>query len=213
VVRPLWSLAGPAVGAVLAAGLLSAPVGPLASAVQRYLGLSTAAVVVSVVAAYAVALVVMVVPGYLLGRRWPTAGGVPALALVMVGSLVTVAAPGALLLTVGRVVAGLGAGTVVGVAFALSGQVDVRRSRARLVLGIALGAGFLLGPAVSGLVAMVLSWRIAFLLGAPVALVALAGTVAAGIAMAVRPASRPSPPTATAPFPEHAGNPPARSGQ
>jgi MFS family permease len=102
---------------------------------------------------------------------------------------------------------------VVGVAFALSGQVDVRRSRARLVLGIALGAGFLLGPAVSGLVAMVMSWRIAFLLGAPLALVALAGTVAAGIAMAVRPASRPSPPTATAPFPEHAGNPPARSGQ
>jgi MFS family permease len=178
------------VGAVLAAGLLSAPVGPLAGAIRRALGLSTAGLVAAVVAAYAVALVVMVVPGYLLGRRWPTASAVPALVLVVVGSLVIVATPGVLVLAVARVVVGLGAGTVVGVAFALAGQVGPWRSRARLVLGIALGAALLLGPVVSGPVAMVLNWRWSFLLAAPVAIVALVGTVAGGIAGPIRSVGR-----------------------
>jgi hypothetical protein len=50
----------------------------LAGAIQRESGVSTAAMTVTVVAAYAVPMAALVAPGYLLGRGWPTAIGVPA---------------------------------------------------------------------------------------------------------------------------------------
>ncbi|MGN9889901.1 hypothetical protein [Micromonospora sp. L31] len=93
---------------------------------------------------------------------------------------------------------GLGAGTVVGVALALSGQLGHWRSQARLVLGLALGAALLLGPVLSGILTMALGWRPAFLVNVAVASVALVATVANGIAMWVARASRPSPPAAPA---------------
>ncbi|MFI1196790.1 MFS transporter [Micromonospora sp. NPDC020750] len=198
VVRPLWSLAGPALGAMVAAGLLTAPIGPLGSAISRDLGLSTMAVTMTVVAPYAVTTAALVVPGYLLGRRWPTATGVPALVLLVLGSVVSAFAPGAALMAVGGVVVGLGAGTVIGVALALSGQLGRWRSQARLVLGLALGAALLLGPVVSGIVAQAVSWRTVFLVGVPVAAVALTGTIASGIAMLAVRGSRPSPQAAPA---------------
>jgi MFS family permease len=204
VARPLWSLPGPALGALVAAGLLTAPIGPLGSAIQRDLGLSTAAIAVTVVATYLVATAALVAPGYLLGRRWPTATGVPALVLLVVGSIVCSFVPGAALMAVGRVVAGLGAGTVVGVILALSSQLGRWRSQARLVLGLAVGVALLLGPVVSGMLTMVMSWRVAFLVDVPVATIALAGTVISGIARWVRRSSRPSPPATpatTAPLP------------
>lgn len=203
-VRPLWSLPGPALGALLAAGLLTAPIGPLASAIQMDLGLSTATMTVTVVATYLVATAALVVPGYLLGRRWPTATAVPALMLLIAGSTVSAFAPGVAVMAIGRVVAGLGAGAVIGVALALFSQLDRWRSRARLVVGLALGTGLLVGPVVSGVLASMLSWRVAFLVDVPIVTVALAGTVVSGIAMAVLRTSRPSPPAApvtTAPIP------------
>lgn len=198
VVRPLWSLAGPAFGAMVAAGLLTAPIGPLGGAIGRDLGLSTAAMAATVVAPGVVATAALVVPGYLLGRRWPTAAGVPALVLLVVGCMVSALASGAALMTVGRVIVGLGAGTVVGVALALSGQLGRWRSRARLVLGVALGAALLFGPVASGVVAQALSWRPVFLFDVLVVVLALAGTIAGGIAMRVVRLSRPSPPAAPA---------------
>lgn len=198
VVRPLWSLAGPAFSALLAAALLTAPIGPLVSMIKRDLGLSTSAMTVTVVAQYVAATLALVAPGYLLGRRWPTATAVPALVLLIVGSVVSAFTPGAALLAVGRVIAGLGAGTAVGVALALSGQLGRWRSRARLVLGLALGAALLLGPVASGMLAQAMSWRTVFLVDVPVAMVALAGTVASGIAMWVVRPSPPRPPTAPA---------------
>ncbi|GAB3156410.1 hypothetical protein GCM10027290_54160 [Micromonospora sonneratiae] len=183
---------------MVAAGLLTAPIGPLGSAITRDLGLSTTAMTVTVVVPYVVATAALVVPGYLLGRRWPTATGVPALVLLLLGSVLSAFAPGAGLMGVGRVVDGLGAGIVVGVALALSSQLGRWCSRARLVLGLALGVALLLGPVVSGVIAQAASWRPAFLLGVPVAAVALIGTIASGIAMLVGRASRPSPPASPA---------------
>jgi MFS family permease len=198
VVRPLWSLAGPALGALLAAGLLTAPIGPLGSAIQRDLGLSTATMTATLFAPYVVATAALVAPGYLLGRRWPTATTVPALVLLVVGSVVSAFAPGAALMAVGRVVVGLGAGTVLGVALALSGQLGRWRPQARLVLGLALGAALLIGPVASGMLAQALGWRWGILVDLPVATVALAVTVVSGIVMWVLRASRPSPPAAPA---------------
>ncbi|MCX4472193.1 MFS transporter [Micromonospora sp. NBC_01655] len=207
VVRPLWVFASPAFGALLAAGLLTAPIGPLASAIQRDLGLSTVAMTATLFAPYVVAMAALVAPGYLLGGRWPTATGVPALVLLIVGSVVSAFVPGAALMAVGRVVVGLGAGTLVGIALALSGQLGRWRSQARLVLGLALGAALLLGPVASGLLTQALGWRWAFLVNVPMAAAALAVAVASGIAMSVLGASRPSPPAApatTTPLPSEA---------
>ena len=183
---------------MVAAGLLTAPIGPLGSAIRRDLGLSTATMTATVVAPYVVATAALVAPGYLLGWRWPTATGVPALVLLIVGSVVSAFASGAALMAVGRVVVGLGAGTVVGVALALSGQLGRWRSRARLVLGLALGAALLFGPVASGMVVQALGWRPAFLFDVPVAALALTGTIASGIAMWVVRVSRPSPPATPA---------------
>ncbi|MEU5949765.1 MFS transporter [Micromonospora sp. NPDC047465] len=197
-VRPLWSLAGPALSAFLAAGLLTAPIGPLVSAITRDLGLSTAGMTATVVAQYTVATVALVAPGYLLGRRWPTAIALPALALLIIGSVVSAFTPGAALLAVGRVLVGLGAGTVAGAALALSSQLVRWRSRARLALGLALGAALLIGPVASGMLAQALSWRTVFLADVMVATVALLSTIASGIAMWVLRPSRPSPPATPA---------------
>lgn len=197
-VRPLWSLGGPALGALLAAGLLTAPIGTLTSAIQGDLGLTGAAVIATVVAPYVVAAAALVAPGYLLGRRWPHATVLSALVLLLLGTLVSGIAPGTVVLAVGRVLAGLGAGTVVGVVLALSGQVANWRTPARLVLGVAFGAALLLGPVVGGAVARAVSWRMGLLVGAPVAVIALAVTGVGGIAMLVLRGSRQSPPVAPA---------------
>ncbi|MER5336880.1 MFS transporter [Micromonospora sp. NPDC002717] len=197
-VRPPWSLAGPALSAFLAAGLLIAPVGPLVSAITRDLGLSTAGMTMTVVAQYVVATVALVAPGYLLGRRWPTAIALPALALLIIGSVVSAFTPGAALFAVGRVIVGLGAGTAAGAALALASQLVRGRSRARLALGLALGAALLLGPVVSGMLAQALSWRTALLADVLVATVALFSTIASGIAMWVLRPSQPSPPATPA---------------
>jgi MFS family permease len=203
-VRPLWTLAGPTLSALLATGLLAAPVGPLVSTITRDLGLSTASMTVTVVAQYAVAAVALAVPGYLLGRRWPTATAVPALVLLIIGSVVSAFTPGAALFGVGRVIVGLGVGTVAGSALALSSQLGRWRSRARLTLGLALGAALLIGPIASGMLAQALSWRTVFLADVLVATVALVSTIASGIAMWVLrppPPSLPAAPAATTPSP------------
>jgi MFS family permease len=187
VIRPLWSLAGPTLGAVLAAGLITAPIGPWGSTIQRELGHSTATMAVAVVAPYLAATAAMAAPGYLLGRRWPTAAGVPALLLMILGSLVCSFAPGTAPMAVGWVVLGLGAGTVIGVLLALSGQLDRWRSQARLVLGVALGAALLLGPVVSGVLTQAMTWRLVLLVDLPVAGLALVVTAASGVAMSVMP--------------------------
>ncbi|MFG1780164.1 MFS transporter [Micromonospora sp. NPDC049048] len=198
VVRPLWSFVGPAFGAMVAAGMLAAPIGPLGAAIRNDLGLSTAAMTVTVVVPYVV-VAVLLVPGYLLGRRWPTATGVPALVFLLLGSVVCAFAPGAVLMGAGLVVVGLGAGTAIGVAVALSGQLGRRRSGARLVLGLALGTALLLAPVVSGVLAQRLGWRPAFLFGVPVVVLAVVGTGATGIAMWVARGSRSGRPAVSAP--------------
>jgi MFS family permease len=159
VVRPWWSLPGPALGAALATALLTAPIGPLGSAIQRDLGLSTPIMAATVIASYALAAAALFAPGHLLGRRWPTATAAPALLLLLLGSVVSALAPGAAVMAVGRVVAGLGAGAALGVTLALSGQLDRGRGEARLVLGLALGAALLLGPLATGVLARALAWR------------------------------------------------------
>lgn len=192
VVRPLWSLPGPAIGALLAAAMITAPFGPWGSAIGRNLGHSTATTALAVITPYVLAMAAMVTPGYLLGRRWPTAAGVPALVLVVVASLVCFAAPGTAVMAVGQTILGLGAGTVIGVLLALSGQLDRGHSQARLVLGLALGAAFLLGPVVCGVLTQLVGWRFVFLVAVAVAGLALVATAATGIAMLVVRASQPS---------------------
>ncbi|MBB4961220.1 MFS transporter [Micromonospora polyrhachis] len=214
-VRPLWSLPGPALGALLGAALLTAPIGPLGSAIQHDLGLTAAATAATMIAPYAVASAALIVPGYLLGRRWPTAVVVPALLFLLLGSVVNAFAPGAAVMAVARVVGGLGAGAVLGVVLGLSGQLGRMRSQARLVLGITLGAALLLGPVVTGILTQILAWRYALLIPALlVVAIALAVTVVTGIVMLVQRGSQPSPPAApatTTPLPSEPQSPLADS--
>ncbi|WP_238011768.1 MFS transporter [Dactylosporangium sp. AC04546] len=222
--RPPWSLIGPGVGAVLAAGVLTAPVGPLTEAIQRDLGLSSAALTTILAVQYAAAAVALFAPGHLLGRRAPTATALPGLVLVLVGTLVSAFAPGAAVMAAGRVLAGLGAGTAAGAALALSTQLatapaipsgpgaatdrtDVRRSPARLVLLLALGAALVLGPVAGGVVVRALSWRTAFVAELPVALFGLLAAAASGVALLVARGSRPGPPLVQPPATPFPGGP------
>jgi MFS family permease len=193
VIRPLWSLAGPTLGALLAAGLTTAPLGPWGYAIGRDLGRSTVTTMI-VVSVYVVATAAATAPGYLLGRRWPTATGAPAHLLFLVGSLMCGFTPDTTVMTIGCAVLGLGAGAVIGVLLALFGQLDRRYTWARLVVGLAVGAALLVGPLFAGVLAQSASWRLVFLIDVPLAGLALLVTAATGIAMLVTRASRPGPP-------------------
>ncbi len=195
----MWSLIGPGLGAVLAAAQLTAPIGALGTNIRFALDLSTGAMIGAVLVSYVLAAAVMFAPGYLLGRRWPTAAAAPALVLFIIGNVMIQLTPGPGLLTAGRIIVGLGAGTLLGTALALSGQLGPARSPARLVLGILLGAALLLAPVVSGILARSLSFRWAFLIDVPVAVLALVLTAATGIAMLIMRASRSRPPATPAP--------------
>lgn len=168
------------------------------------LHMTAGSLVTMVILSYLVAAAVLVVPGYLLGRRAPHATAVPGLVFMLLGSVLCAFASGAGPLTVGRVLGGLGAGAVAGAVFAVSGQVGPARV-ARLVIGILLGVSLVLGLVVGFLLTTYLSWRVSFLLAVPVAAVALIGAAASAVALLIMRTSRPNPPAAPTtpiPFPE-----------
>jgi MFS family permease len=197
-------LPGPGIGALLAAALLSAPVGPLGETIEHEFHMSGAGMAVSVVVTYLLAAAALGVPGYLLGRRWPTATSAVGLLLITLGIVASALTPGSGVLTLARVIGGIGAGAVLGATFALTGLMDRGRSQTRMALGGALVVALLFGPLVTGFLTETLSWRWGILVPAlPVALFALLVTAVTGIVVLVQRGSRPVPPIP--PMPPFAG--------
>ena len=194
-VRPVWLLIGPALAASLGAFLLAVTVGPEGAAIQRDMDLPTSGIL-WIFVAYLLPAVLAVPVGALVGRRWPTAVALPAIVLLLPGSLLTALAPGSGLLLLGRAVTGFGAGLAWGVTAVLVAQVGARRVWvASLVAGaVVLALG--LGPVVGALLAQALDWRLPFLLAVPVEVVALLATAVSGIIVLMRRASRPAQPPA-----------------
>ncbi|MBB4960962.1 hypothetical protein [Micromonospora polyrhachis] len=92
-IRPVWLLLGPALAASLGAFLLAVTVGPVWGAIQQTLDLSTLTMGWTFVT-YLLSAVVAVPVGALVGRRWPTAVTLPAIVLLVFGSLLLAFAPG-----------------------------------------------------------------------------------------------------------------------
>lgn len=141
VVRPLWTLAGPGLSAVLVVCQFAVLLGPLHRAVQRDLGF-TVTVLVIVVVSYLVSAAVGFSLGFVLGRRAPTSVVVSALLLVLVGAVVMALSNTSIMLLAAGLVAGLGGGAILGTAVGLTGQVGVQRlGQVRLALGLAVFGG------------------------------------------------------------------------
>ncbi|MEV0807255.1 MFS transporter [Micromonospora sp. NPDC050200] len=194
-VRPVWLLIGPALAASLGAFLLAVTVGPERAAIQRDMHLPTS-VIPWIFVAYLLPAVLAVPVGALVGRRWPTAVALPAIALLIPGSLLTALAPGSGPLLVGRAVTGFGAGLAWGVTAMLVTQVGARRVWvAPLVAGaVVLALG--LGPVAGALLEPTAGWRWPFVLAVPFEVVALLATTVSGIIVLMRRASRPAQPPA-----------------
>ncbi|MFE9191737.1 MFS transporter [Micromonospora sp. NPDC007208] len=196
VFRPVWLLIGPTLSASLGAFLLAVTVGPQWVAIQRDMNLPASAVL-WIFVAYLLPAVLAVAVGALVGRRWPTAVALSAIALLVPGSLLTALASGDALLLLGRAVTGFGAGLAWGVTAMLVAQMGARRVWVTpLVAGIvvlALG----LGPVAGVLVGRAVGWRWPFMLAVPFGAVALLATVVSGIVVLIQRASRPAQPQAT----------------
>ncbi|MFI6784368.1 MFS transporter [Micromonospora sp. NPDC050276] len=194
--RPVWLLIGPTLAASLGAFLLAVTVGPQWAAIQRDMDLPTSAVL-WIFVAYLLPAVLAVAGGALVGRRWPTAVALSAIALLVPGSLLTALASGDALLLLGRAVTGFGAGLAWGVTAMLVAQMGARRVWVLpLVAGVvvlALG----LGPVAGVLVGRAVGWRWPFLLAVPFGAVALLVTAVTGIIVLIQHASRPTQPQAT----------------
>lgn len=195
-VRPVWLLLGPGLAASLGAFGLAVPVGPEWVAMRRDLDLPTSAIL-WIFVAHLLPAVLAVPIGALVGRRWPTAVASSAIALLVLGALLTALAPANGPLLLGRAVTGFGAGLAWGVTAVLVAQTGARR---RWVTPLVAGAVVLalgLGPVAGALVQRTVGWRWPFLLAVPLGAVALLATAVCGIIALIQRASRPAPPRAT----------------
>ncbi|MGC4749163.1 MFS transporter [Micromonospora sp. DT201] len=196
VLRPVWLLIGPTLCASLGAFLLAVTVGPQWAGIQRDMGLPASAVL-WIFVAYLLPAILAVTVGALVGRRWPNAVALSAIALLVPGSLLTALASGDALLLLGRAVTGSGAGLAWGVTAMLVAQMGARRVWVTpLVAGVvvlALG----LGPVAGVLVGRAVGWRWPFMLAVPFGVVALLATAVSGIVVLIQRASRPAQPQAT----------------
>lgn len=188
---PAWLLLGPAIAASLGSYLLTVPIGPAGVAMQRDMQLPAAGIVWAL-AAYLLPAAAAGTAGFLLGRRWPVAMALPAIALMATGSLLTTLAGGSGSLLLGRAVTGFGAGLAWGVTAALVlAQPAARRSwLAQGVAGVAVLA-MVVGPVTGMILARAVGWRLPFTLALPLAAVAFLATAVGGIAVLAGRGTRP----------------------
>ncbi len=155
----------------LLAALDIAVVGPALPALREAFALSERAVAwtfTAFVLANLVGLPVMASLADRVGRRRVYLADV---AVFAAGTLVVALAPSFEVLLAGRVVQGLGASGIFPVATAVIGDAYPPETRGRAVglLGAVFGVAFLIGPALSGILLAVASWRWIFALSLPLA--------------------------------------------
>ncbi|WP_051124707.1 multidrug transporter [Amycolatopsis benzoatilytica] len=180
--KPAWLIIGPGFAALIGLFLLTAiyQFGGR-SAIQLDLGLSRQSLLLSGVVAYLVALLLALPLGLLLGGRYPTAVSVPAICLMLLGVLAVAFTPNGFLLSVGRVLGGLGAGAVIGGTVALIRGLRAGRG---VAAGVAAGLGVLslvIAPFLGELVSDVLNFRVVYLAAAVAVFFALVAASVTGI--------------------------------
>jgi MFS family permease len=184
----VWSLAGvvPAAWLALFAGTLAT--GRTQELMSRALGISATQGVTRIILPYLIAAIPLLPAGYLLGRREPTGVALPGVVLLVIGVAATAFTPNLSMLTVARVLTGIGGGLLVGTAATLVvGLTPPVRTVAAAIAGIGavLAAGF--GVLLGGLLAERWSFRTGFLLALVVGvIVGLAVIVVGAIDLARR---------------------------
>ncbi|HEY0698794.1 MAG TPA: MFS transporter, partial [Micromonospora sp.] len=153
---PVWLLIGPALTSALGAFLLTVTTGLEWATIQRDMHLSSSTTL-WVFVAYLLPAAVAAAIGALAGRRSPTAVALPAITLLILGSLLIALTPGSGLLMLGRAVTGFGAGLAWGVTAVLVARTGARRVWGALVAGAAVLA-LVLGPVIAGHLARAMSW-------------------------------------------------------
>ncbi|MFI7609463.1 MFS transporter [Micromonospora sp. NPDC049366] len=194
--RPVWLLIGPTLAASLGAFLLAVPVGPEWVAIQRDMDLPTSAAL-WIFVAFLLPAALAVLVGARVGRRWPTAVALPAVALLVFGSLLTMLASGSGVLLLGRAVNGFGAGLAWGVTAVLVAHIAARRVWVTALVAGAVVLALGLGPVAGLLLQRAVGWRWPFMLALPFGAVALLATAVSGIIVLILRASRPAQPPAT----------------
>lgn len=155
---------------------------------------------------YLVAAALAAPAGLLLGARYPTAVTIPATCVLLLGVVVVVFANGSGLLTVGRVLSGLGTGAAAGATVALILKLPKGRGAVAGVTAALAVLALLLAPVIGQMISVALSFRLNHLLAIPFLLVAL---VVSGVTGLVRltAAKRAVPPAM--PYPPAGPWPPA----
>jgi predicted Ser/Thr protein kinase len=189
-----WELIGPVLGSLVGLYLLGVATVPgLMTAapgwrvVQAEMGLTTP-VIVFMFAAYLVAAMLGAPVGAVLGKRSAGAVAANAAGLMLLGVLMEFLAPGALLLTIGKIISGLGMGALVVVAVVLTRRTGRQWTYLIGWLGV---IAFVLGPVLGGVLTATLGRQWAFLISVPPLLLAvLASLINAINQAAAGPANR-----------------------
>ncbi|WP_410657375.1 MFS transporter [Amycolatopsis sp. lyj-112] len=197
---PWWLVIGPGFAALIGLFLLTVIYRfDGRSALQIELGMSSQSLLLNAVVAYLVAAAIAVPAGLLLGARFPTSVTVPAICLMLLGVLLVAFVPDSVLLLVGRVLNGLGAGAAIGVTVALIRRLRTGRG---VAAGVTAGLGVLalaIAPFLGGLLSDSVGFRVVYLVAALFVFVAL---VVAGVLGIVALAKKPS--ASPMPYPPHA---------
>ncbi|TDB94212.1 hypothetical protein E1266_17690 [Actinomadura sp. 7K534] len=173
---------GPALGAFVALYLLTAPFGLVATGGYRgILGHGTVTPILSELFGYLLPAALAAPLGARFGRRFPNRAAAVALGLILIGATLAFLTPSYMLIMVGRVVSGLGAGTLAALpALPALRAGHLRGGATAAMIGagvLALLLGFLAGP----MLAVPFGWRLVFAAALPPTLLALLASVLGGL--------------------------------
>jgi MFS family permease len=186
---PSWLLIGPALAASLGAFLLAVAIGPVATAIRLDMDLPAFGIVwLSVAFLLPAGLAVPL--GFLAGPRWPTAVTLPAIVLLVIGSLLTSLGPGSVTVLLGRAVSGFGAGLAWGVTAFLIVRGRSGPPWVAPAVGGAVGLALVFGVAAAAFIARAIGWRWPFLLAVPFGAVALVAAAVCGTILLSRTSRR-----------------------
>ncbi|GAA0574313.1 hypothetical protein GCM10009546_41270 [Actinomadura livida] len=170
---------GPALGAFVALYLLTAPFGLVAMGDYRgILGHGTGFPILSDLFGYLLPAALAAPLGAKFGRRFPNGAAGAALGLILIGVILIFLTPSYMLLMVGRVVSGLGAGALAALLALRVGHLRGGAVAAMIGAGVlAVLLGFLAGP----VLAAPFGWRLVFVAALPPTLLALLASVLGGL--------------------------------
>lgn len=161
------------------------------SEIQRALGLSSQSLLLIGLVSYLAGTALAVPAGLLLGARFPTAVGISAVVLLLVGVALAAFTPGGGVLMAGRAFSGLGTGAACGATVALILKFREGRGIAAGVAAALAVVALAVGPVIGQLISEAVGFRPVQLAAIPFLLAALVVNAVLGF---VKLAKRPVPP-------------------